>query len=131
MKHSHGAVSEAPKEIYEFAKCFCEKKVNVLTVSSTEFDGDDLTVAFDANGRKPVKAFLLWTNDGKNVKWPEREWHERMIADFDPSSGVVKVKIPNGAYQAFVNIVADDSFIASSRIITVVQDNAVNSNIKP
>ena len=130
MKHSHGAVSEAPKEIYEFAKSFCEKKVKVLTVSSTEFDGDDLTVAFDANGRKPVKAFLLWTNDGKNVKWTEREWQEKNIADFDPASGVVTVKIPNGAYQAFVNIVADDSFIASSRIITVVQDNAANGNIK-
>ena len=105
--------------------------MRVLTISSTEFDGDDLTVAFDANGRKPVKAFLLWTNDGKNVKWTEREWQEKNIADFDPASGVVTVKIPNGAYQAFVNIVADDSFIASSRIITVVQDNAVNSNIKP
>ena len=89
---------------------------------------DDLTVAFDANGRKPVKAFLLWTNDGKNVKWTEREWQEKNIADFDPASGVVTVKIPNGAYQAFVNIVADDSFIASSRIITVVQDNAANGN---
>ncbi len=116
MKHSHGAVSEAPLEIYEFAKCFCERKTDIFTIISTKIEGGDLAVRFDANGKKPVKAFLLWTNDDENVKFSKRKWNEKEIKPFDAASGMVRAKIPDGATQAYINIITEDSLIISSRL---------------
>jgi dienelactone hydrolase len=107
-------------------ECVDESKIGVTGVSWGGFltcvaAAADERFAFAASvygcGFNYEEGGLLWSKEG-GEKW----------SNFDPTSGVVKVKIPNGACQAFVNIVADDSFIASSRIITVVQDNAANGN---
>jgi dienelactone hydrolase len=107
-------------------ECVDESKIGVTGVSWGGFltcvaAAADERFAFAASvygcGFNYEEGGLLWSKEGSE-KW----------SNFDPASGVVKVKIPNGACQAFVNIVADDSFIASSKIITVVQDNAANGN---
>jgi len=114
MVHGHGAPGEAPAEILAFADHFARGQADVVRVDEPVVKDGALTVKFAANGRKVVRAELLVTTDGKDVKWDKREWTSSVLEGFDPASGVVTAKLPDGAFAWIVNFVTDDGLVASS-----------------
>lgn len=117
MKHAHGAPGEAPAEILAFADHYARGGKDIVRVTSTELRGGELIVKYAANGRNLVRADLLWDVDGDDVRFPDRRWDMRTIANFDAASGFVRVHLPEDATEAFVNLVDDDGLIFSSRVV--------------
>ena len=117
MVHAHGAPGEAPAEILAFADRYARGGMDIVRVTSTDLDGDELVVKFRANGRRLVKAELLWTCDGEETKAPERKWDARAIADFKPDAGIVRVRLDSRTTQAVVNLIDEKGLIFSSRTV--------------
>ena len=94
MVHSHGEPDEGPREILAFADHFAREGKDVVRVGEARREVSMVTAAFEANGRKVVRAELLWTASGADVKWSKRFWKKRVISDFDPMSGSVSATLP-------------------------------------
>jgi len=114
MVHGHGPVGEAPAELLAFADHYARGKADVVRVGEGVVKDGVLAVKFDANGRKVVRAELLATTDGKDVKWDKRLWNATPVKDFDAATGEVAVKLPKNAFAWIVNLVTDDGLVASS-----------------
>ena len=114
MVHGHGEPGEGPREILAFADYFARGGKDVVRVGESRRDGNRITAAFEANGRKVVRAELLWTVDGADVKWDKRLWESRVISDFDPSSGSVSAALPDNAFAWIVNFVTNDGLVFST-----------------
>ena len=117
MVHAHGAPGEAPAEILAFADHYARGGADIVRVASTSLEGDDLVVRFKANGRRLVRAELLWTCDGEETKSAERKWDVRQVEAFDPASGVVRVRLDPSTTQALVNLIDGNGLIFSSRTL--------------
>ena len=114
MVHGHGAPGEAPAEILAFADHYARGGADVVRVGEGRLEDGAVTVKFEANGRKIVRAELMATTDGRDVKWDRREWTATPVAGFDAASGAVTAKLPSGAFAWIVNLVTDDGLVASS-----------------
>ncbi len=114
MPHGHGAAGEGPREILAFADHFARGGADIVRVGECRRDGSRIEVPFMANGRKIARAELMWTTDGSGVKWSKRNWSSRVVPDFDPTSGVVSVELPEKAFAWIVNLVTDDGLVFSS-----------------
>ena len=114
MVHGHGEPGEGPREILAFADYFARGGKDVVRVGESRRDGNRITAAFEANGRKVVRAELLWTVDGADVKWDKRLWEMRVISDFDPSSGSVSAALPENAFAWIVNFITHDGLVFST-----------------
>lgn len=114
MVHAHGEPGEGPREILAFADFFARGGKDVVRVGESRREGNRVTAAFEANGRKIVRAELLWTADGADVKWDKRLWEMRAISGFDPSSGSVSVALPDNAFAWVINFITDDGLVFST-----------------
>ena len=121
MAHAHGAPGEAPAEILAFADHYARGGTDIVRVTSTDLDGDDLVVRFRTNGRRLARAELLWTCDGEGMKFFDRKWDARPITDFKPDAGVVRVRLDSGTKQAVVNFIDEKGLIFSSRTVSKVR----------
>jgi len=117
MVHAHGAPGEAPQEILAFADSFARGGRGLVRLSVPTMDDGTMTVRFDGNGRKLVRAELLWTGDGPAVKAADRNWHAMAVERFDPESGCVCIPLPREAVQACLNLIDEDGLIHSSRTV--------------
>ena len=117
MAHAHGAPGEAPAEILAFADHYARGGKDIVRVMSTELRGGELVVRFAANGRRLVRADLLWNVDGAAVRYSDRRWDVRPIANFEAASGVVRARLSTDTTEAFVNLIGDDGLIFSSRAV--------------
>jgi dienelactone hydrolase len=114
MVHAHGEPGEGPLEILAFADHFARSGKDVVRVRKVRREGNRITAEFDSNGRKIVRAELLWTEDGAEVKWDKRLWERRVIPDFDPESSSVSALLPDNAFAWIVNFVTDDGLVFST-----------------
>lgn len=119
LRMPHGQVEgAAPREILAFADHFARGGRALVRITETRCTKDSLSVRFAANGRKVVRAELLWTDDGSAVAWANRQWQSRVLDNFDPTSGAVSVAWPANACQAVVNLVTDDGLISSTSVLS-------------
>lgn len=114
MVHGHGEPGEGPREILAFADFFARGGPDVVRVGECRRDGRRIEVPFNANGRKVVRAELMFTKDGADVLWSKRFWETADVPGFDPSSGKVVAELPDGAFAWIVNLVTDDGLVFSS-----------------
>lgn len=117
MPHAHGAPGEAPAEILAFAEHYARGKRDIVRVHSAEVKNGRLAARFAANGRRIVRAELLWTEDGCDVARAKRLWRSKSVDGFDPSSGEVSVALPEKTAQAVVNLIDAEGLISSTRTI--------------
>ena len=117
MVHAHGAPGEAPAEILAFADHYARGGVDVVRVTSTSLDGEEIVVHFRTNGRRLVRAEVLWTGDGEETKSAERKWNVREVEDFKPETGGVRARLDPSTTQAVVNLVDENGLIFSSRTL--------------
>ena len=127
MVHAHGAPGEAPAEILAFADHYARGAKDIVRVTSAKLEGGEMVVKFTANGRRLVRAELLWTCDGAGTPYPERRWESRELKDFAPERGCVRVRLEKGTAQALVNLIADDGLIFSSRTLKTSKSAAVGT----
>ena len=114
MVHGHGEPGEGPREILAFADHFAKGGADVVRFGECKLDGNCFTVKFDANGRKIVRAELLYTLDGMDVKWDKRLWRFAEADTLDVEAGVVSAALPTGAFAWIVNLVTDDGLVFST-----------------
>lgn len=114
MPHGHGKPGEGPREILAFADYFARGGKDVVRVGKSRREGNRVTATFKANGRKVVRAEILWTTDGADVKWDNRLWESRVISDFNPASGSVSAALPENAFAWIVNFVTADGLVFST-----------------
>ena len=114
MVHAHGEPGEGPREILAFADYFARGGKDVVRVEKSLREGNRITAAFEANGRKVVRAELLWTADGADLKWDQRLWEVRAIPDFDSSFGSVSVVLPDNALAWVLNLITDEGLVFST-----------------
>ena len=114
MVHGHGEPGEGPREILAFADHFARGGADVVRFGECKLDGNRFTVKFDANGRKIVRAELLYTLDGMDVKWDKRLWRFAEADTLDVEAGVVSAALPAGAFAWIVNLVTDDGLVFST-----------------
>lgn len=114
MVHAHGAPGEAPAEILAFADHYARGRADIVRVGESVVKDRVLTVKFNANGRKVVRAELMLTRDGRDVKWDRRRWVSKQIDGFNPASGIVSVKLPDGVFALVVNLITDDGLLVST-----------------
>ena len=114
MVHGHGEPGEGPREILAFADHFAKGGADVVRFGECKLDGNCFTVKFDANGRKIVRAELLYTLDGMDVKWDKRLWRFAEADTLDVEAGVVSAALPAGAFAWIVNLVTDDGLVFST-----------------
>ena len=70
-----------------------------------------------------MRAELLWTTDGADVKWYKRLWELRVISDFDPMSGSVSTALPENSFAWIVNFITDDGLVFSTPYEEVKNEN--------
>ena len=114
MVHGHGEPGEGPREILAFADHFAKGGADVVRFGECKLDGNCFTVKFNANGRKIVRAELLYTLDGMDVKWDKRLWRFAEADTLDVEAGVVSAALPAGAFAWIVNLVTDDGLVFST-----------------
>lgn len=114
MVHAHGEPGEGPLEILAFADHFARSGKDVVRVREVRREGNRITAEFNSNGRRVVRAELLWTADGPDVQWDKRLWEQRIIPDFDPVSGSVSASLPDKAFAWIVNLVTDNGLVFST-----------------
>ena len=115
MVHGHGEPGEGPREILAFADFFARGGLDVVRVGECRTSGRRIEVPFDAKGRGIVRAELMFTKDGADVKWDKRYWETKDIAEFDPASGRVVTELPEGAFAWIVNFTTDDGLVFSTK----------------
>lgn len=123
MVHGHGEPGEGPREILAFADYFARGGRDVVRVGKSRREGNRVTAEFEASGRKVVRAELLWTTDGADVKWDKRLWELRVISDFDPMSGSVSAVLPENSFAWIVNFITDDGLVFSTPYEEVKNEN--------
>ena len=87
---------------------------DVVRFGECKLDGNRFAIKFDANGRKIVRAELLYTLDGADVKWDKRLWRFAEADTLDVETGVVSAALPAGAFAWIVNLVTDDGLVFST-----------------
>ena len=115
MVHGHGEPGEGPREILAFADFYARGGLDVVRVGECRTSGRRIEVPFDAKGRRIVRAELMFTKDGADVKWDKRYWETKDIAEFDPASGRVVTELPEGAFAWIVNFTTDDGLVFSTK----------------
>ena len=115
MVHGHGEPGEGPREILAFADFFARGGLDVVRVGECRTSGRRIEVPFDAKGRGIVRAELMFTKDGADVKWDKRYWETKDIAEFDPASGRVVTELPEGVFAWIVNFTTDDGLVFSTK----------------
>lgn len=123
MVHGHGEPGEGPREILAFADYFARGGRDVVRVGKSRREGNRVTAEFEASGRNVVRAELLWTTDGADVKWDKRLWELRVISDFDPMSGSVSAVLPENSFAWIVNFITDDGLVFSTPYEEVKNEN--------
>ena len=114
MVHGHGEPGEGPREILAFADHFAKSGADVVRFGECKLDGNCFTAKFNANGRKIVRAELLYTLDGADVKWDKRLWRFAEADTLDVETGVVSAALPADAFAWIVNLVTDDGLVFST-----------------
>ena len=115
MVHGHGEPGEGPREILAFADFYARGGLDVVRVGECRTSGRRIEVPFDAKGRGIVRAELMFTKDGADVKWDKRYWETKDIAEFDPASGRVVTELPEGVFAWIVNFTTDDGLVFSTK----------------
>lgn len=113
MAHGHGTPGEGPREILAFADHHLRGRADIVRVGESHVNNGRLEAEFKANGRNVVRAELLYTLDGADVKWPERHWHFSE-AELDEGRTVASAALPHGAAEAIINLVTDDGLVFST-----------------
>lgn len=116
MIHGHGTPGEAPAEILAFADHFARGKPDIVRITATTLNGNNLRVKYNANGRKVAHAELLYTKDDKTKVWYDLLWEAMSVP---VTAGEISVALPAGTYQATLNLITDDELITSSRLVTL------------
>ena len=114
MVHGHGAPGEAPREILAFADHFARGDADIVSIGECERAGVRVSARFRAAGRDVVRAELLYTLDGGDVKWSDRLWRFTEADTLDPGAGTVSATLPAGAFAWCVNLVTSDGLVFSS-----------------
>jgi len=114
MPHGHPPSGD-PKDIAALADHRLRGGAPLVEVTSAQVRDGRLHVAFDAHGRRVVKAELLATCDANPVL-EKRLWTATPVAGFDPSRGACSAAVPEKAAMYFLNLVTDDGLVASTRI---------------
>lgn len=113
MPHGHPPAGD-PKEIAAYADSFLKSGLPLVKVSHAWVDGDVLHMEFVPNGRRVVKAEVLYTC-ATNAVLMEREWKVDAVTDIDVT-GRMSASVPPEAVMFFANVITDDGLVASSRI---------------
>lgn len=110
MVHAHGAPGEDPGEILAFADRYARGGKDIVRITSAKTERGILTAAFDPNGRKVVKAELVWTADAKGdwKGWDRWYYETQDVPGFNPESRTVAVTVPPSARLWYVSLVTDD-----------------------
>ena len=116
MVHGHGAPGEAPAEILAFADHFARGAADIIRVTSTKLEGNTLRVKYTAGARKVARAELLYTKEGAQKVWHERLWQAQSVP---VTADAICVALPEGTYQATLNLISEEGLITSSRLVTV------------
>ena len=114
MDHGHGAPGEGPRETLAFADHYARGGRDIVRCSECHLNGNCLTSHFNANGRRIVRAELLYTLDGAATPWHERFWHFTEADSLDAPTGTVSATIPSGSFAWCLNLVTDEGLVFST-----------------
>ena len=116
MPHSHLPEGDPP-EITALANWMLKGAAPLVEVTAAHVENGALRVAFNAHGRRVVKAELLATCDA-NPTLSKRLWTATPVADFNAARGAFTAPLPAKVIMCFANVVTDDGLIASTRLFT-------------
>ena len=114
MDHGHGAPGEGPREILAFADHYARGGGDIVRFTDCHLDGNRFAARFNANGRRIVRAELLYTLDGAATRWPDRFWHFTEADSLDAASSIVSATLPFGTFAWCLNLVTDDALVFST-----------------
>ena len=114
MVHGHGEPGEGPREILAFANHYARGGADIVRFSECGADGGVFTAKFDANGRRIVRAELLYTLDDADVKWDQRLWRFAEADKLDTEAGNASATLPAGAFAWTLNLVTADGLVFST-----------------
>ena len=110
--HSHGAVSEAPPELFAFADSLLKGAPRLPRITACMTDAGVVTLAYEADAAlRPVRATLNWTLD--SGVWAKRTWKSAAARMTDRT---VTATVPAGASAWYVNLECADGKVVSSRV---------------
>ena len=121
MVHSHGFYGENPPEIFAFADHHANGGPDIVRVDSAVVTNGVLAVSYSRNGHDVVRAELVYTTDGEDVKWTDRYWNTQVIERLDGQSGRLSVPVPAAAKMYFVNLI-DYRGLVSSTPLQIVSE---------
>lgn len=113
MVHGHSQ-GEAPPEIPAFANHYAKGGADIVRIGECRRDGNRIEAAFDASGRDIVRAELLYTVDGADVKWTDRLWRFTEADAVDTAAGKVSAVLPDGTFAWCVNLITSDGLVFST-----------------
>ena len=114
MDHGHGAPGEGPREILAFSDHYARGGGDIVRIPECHLEDNRFSARFNANGRRIVRAELLYTLDGAATRWPDRLWHFAEADSLDTTSGTVATTLPSGIFAWCVNLVTDDGLVFST-----------------
>ena len=112
MPHGHPPAGDPP-EIAALADWKLKGAAPLVEVKEARVEGNALHVAFDAHGRRVVRAELLATCDA-NPTLSKRPWTATPVAGFEASRGAFDAPLPANAVMFFANLVTDDGLVFST-----------------
>lgn len=121
MVHSHGFYGENQPEIFAFADHHANGGPDVVRVDSVAVTNGVLAVSYSRNGHDVVRAELVYTTDGEDVKWADRYWSTQVVERLDGQSGRLSVPVPVAAKMYFVNLI-DYRGLVSSTPLQIVSE---------
>ena len=110
--HRHGAVSEAPPELFAFADALLKGGPSLPRITGCTTESRIVSLTYEADAAlRPVRATLNWTED--SGVWAKRTWKS---AAARMSDGTVTATVPAGASAWYVNLECADGKVVSSRV---------------
>ena len=105
---------EGPREILAFADHYARGGGDIVRIPECHLEDNRFSARFNANGRRIVRAELLYTLDGAATRWPDRLLHFAEADSLDTTSGTVATTLPSGIFAWCVNLVTDDGLVFST-----------------
>lgn len=109
--HGHGRPGEQPREISAFMDEHLKGEKRRIRLTRSSIEGKIISAGINADSILAVS--LLFTVDGPEVPWPEREW---IAIGGELKDGKIFATLPDGWTAAFLSVVSKDRLFATSDI---------------